>query len=164
MRIRPGLVWTAFAAAVFIGAFVLPPVRIPASIDWIVAAIPITLFAIALVLATLGIGRMVIRAWIRARLLRIGRPTVARVLKIKRWGVAQPTLDDIVIVRLTLELLSEMPRLIDLQETIDVDWVPEIGDEITILVDPRRPWRFRLSPNFYQPPNRQDREVPVQRD
>jgi hypothetical protein len=149
MRIRPGAVWI-IAAGIFIAALVLPSVRIPRYVDWVIEAMLITLFVLAFVLATFGTGRAVIRAWVRSRLLRIGRQTTAKVLDITVSGLLQPTIDDVVIVRMRLALPSERPaRLVDLQETMDVDWVPKVGDEIPILVDPRRPWRFRLSPDFY---------------
>jgi hypothetical protein len=148
MRIRL-TVWIV-AASIFIAAFCLPPVRVPTYVDGVIRAILVTLFALAVVLATFGMGRAAVRAWARLRLLRVGRQTRARVLDVTVSGMPQPTIDDIVIVRMRLEMVSEQPaRLVDLQETIDVDWVPKTGDEIPILVDPRRPWCFRLSPDFY---------------
>lgn len=154
MRMRPGAVWI-IAASIFIAALVLPSVQVPAYVDWFIEAILITLFVLAVVFATFGMGCAVVRAWVRSRLLRIGRQTRAKVLDVTASGMLQPTIDDIVIVQMRLELVSELPaRLVDLQETIDVDWVPKVGDEIPILVDPRRPWSFRLSPDFYDPRDR----------
>ena len=104
-------------------------------------------YALALPVAAWAILRSVHKFLIRWRLLQDGIPVSARVVEAQAYGLPIPTVDDVVIAALQLEIVSgASPRRMSLNERIDVDSMPSVGDHVTLLIDAHRPDRFRLAP------------------
>ncbi len=110
-------------------------------------AVSAVLLAVAVPVAAWGCLGIVRRALIRRRLLRTGTPAMGRVVAAQAYGLLIPTMDDVVEVELVLDVISGTPpRRLELRETIDADAQPAVGDVVRLLIDPRRPDRFRLAP------------------
>ena len=104
-------------------------------------------FALALPVTAWAILRTACKFLIRWRLLRNGLPVSARVVEARAYGLPIPTIDDVVIADLQLEIVSgAVHRRLCLSERMDAESMPSVGDQVTVLIDPHRPDRFRLAP------------------
>ena len=103
--------------------------------------------ALALPVVAWAILRSIHKFLIRWQLLQNGIPVSARVVEAHAYGLPIPTIDDVVIAALQLEIVSgASPRRLSLSKRIDVEWMPSVGDHVTLLIDAHRPDRFRLAP------------------
>ena len=103
--------------------------------------------ALAFPVAAWAILRTTCKFLIRWRLLRNGLPVSARVVEAQAYGLPIPTIDDVVIADLQLEIVSgAVHRRLGLSERMNAESIPSVGDQVTVLIDPHRPDRFRLAP------------------
>ncbi len=128
----------------------------PRLVDQIMSVVMVLIgatFALALPVAAWAILQATRTLLIRWRLLRNGLPVSARVVEARAYGLPIPTVDDVVIADLQLEIVSgASPRRLCLSERMDVESMPSAGDHVTLLIDPQRLDRFRLAPMDRPPP------------
>ncbi len=122
----------------------------PRLVDQIMSVVMVligVIFALALPVAAWAILRATRKFLIRWRLLRNGLPVSARVVEARAYGLPIPTVDDVVIADLQLEIVSgASSRRLCLSERIDVESMPSVSDHVTLLIDAHQPDRFRLAP------------------
>ena len=96
---------------------------------------PLALLAIAI----LWTGAVLMRSHMaRQRISRHGTPARVRVLRVENNSLLVG--EDFLSCALTVEVLGSGPRrTITFTENLDVSEVPEIGEELEVLFDPRSP-------------------------
>jgi hypothetical protein len=135
--------YATLAASAVVGVYAPPKVM------EIVFAILAVIFAAAMVVTLWWITRLLWRAGWWLWLLKNGASTRARVIEAQLWGSPCIGIDDEGPSRLLVEItLDGTPLRLELCQTMDVDLMPEVGDEVMILYDSRRPQRARLAPSF----------------
>jgi hypothetical protein len=107
------------------------------------------IFSAAALVTIWWIAGLLRRRWHRRWLLKNGTPTRGRVIEAQFWGSPVIGIDDEGPSRLVIEIASDGARhRLELRQTMDADMMPEVGDEVMILYDPRHPSRARLAPSF----------------
>jgi hypothetical protein len=136
--------WYATLAASVVAGIYAPP-----KVMEIVFAIMAVILAAGIVATLWWIAQLLWRAGWRRRLLKNGTSIRGRVIEAQLWGSPCVGIVDEGPSRLLVEItLDGAPLRLELSQTMDVDLMPKVGDEVMILYDSQRPQRARLAPSF----------------
>jgi hypothetical protein len=135
--------YASIVASVVVGIYAPPKVM-----DAVLIIIAV-IFAAAAVLTLAWIARLLWRMGWRQWLLKNGTSIRGRVIEAQLWGSPNIGIDDEGPSRLLVEILpDDTPLRLELCQTMDVDLMPQVGDEVMVLYDSRRPRRARLALSF----------------
>jgi hypothetical protein len=138
--------WYAILAAAVPAGIYAPP----AVIECIFLILAVALVAAALV-TIYWIAGLLKRLWLRRWLLKHGTSIRGRVIEAQLWASPCVGIDYEGPSRLVVEIVPDgAPLRVELNQMMDVDLMPEVGDDVTILYDARRPHRARLAPSFWR--------------
>jgi len=138
------LLWYAVLAASAVAGVYLPQRVVDAGL--LVMAV---LLAAGVVVTVWWIVGLVRRMWWHRWLLKHGTPLLGQPLEAQLWASPAIGVDYEGPSRLLVEVVSNgSTHRLELRQTIDVDMMPAVGDEVTVLLDPRRPQRARLAPSW----------------